>query len=485
MTVHEREITEMSPAAPEEGDGRWLDLLAPHYLVATVMLCLGVALYAFNGFLVSTVMPTTVAELGGEAVISWSLTLFLTASIIAGASAAMLKERFGARLVLTAAALVFLAGTLLAATATTMGTVLLGRIGQGLGEGVVAAICYALIPEIFPPRLVPKVFGAEALIWALAAFGGPVFAGYLTETISWRAAFFINVPIIAIFVLMAVTIVPKRRGGKVLGSGFPGLRLVLLTAALVTVLLAGLSDASSQTAIALLIAALALAGTLRLDRRAKDAILPAGAFALGSTLGLGLWAVLLMSLAQATSSVYLVFSLQNLWHFPPMAAGGLSALMAICWSLTAIGVANLRSDGSKRSMIWIGPLLLVGGLGLLVASLLSGKIALLVVAQVAIGTAFGVSWGYLSQMLMDTAPAHERDKTSTLLPTLQSAGYALGGALAGLAANAAGLASAEGAEAMRGPLITAFILAFLWSLPAALVSWRAVRLLRDPRGSTR
>ncbi len=485
MTVHEREITEMSPATPGSGDGRWLELLAPHYLVATAMLCLGVALYAFNGFLVSTVMPTTVAELGGEAVISWSLTLFLTASIIAGASAAMLKERFGARLVLTAAALVFLAGTLVAATATTMGAVLLGRIGQGLGEGVVAAICYALIPEIFPARLVPKVFGAEALVWALAAFGGPVLAGYLTETISWRAAFYINVPIIAIFVLMAVTIVPKRQDRKARSAGFPGLRLALLATALVTVLVAGLSNGSSQAVIALVVAALALAGSLHLDRKATDAILPAGAFALGSTLGLGLWAVLLMSLAQATSSVYLVFSLQNLWHFPPTAAGGLSALMAICWSLTAIGVANLRSESSKRSMIWIGPFLLVGGLGLLVASLLSGEIALLVAAQVAIGAAFGVSWGYLSQMLMDTAPAHERDKTSTLLPTLQSAGYALGGALAGLAANAAGLAAAETAEGLRGPLATAFVLAFLWSLPAALVSWRAVRLLRMSGENTR
>ncbi|RCW21471.1 MFS transporter [Ciceribacter lividus] len=485
MTVHEREITELTPAVAESDGGRWLDLLAPRYLVATAMLCLGVALYAFNGFLVSTVMPTTVAELGGEAVISWSLTLFLTASIIAGTSAAMLKERFGARLVLTAAALVFLAGTLLAATATTMAAVLLGRIGQGLGEGVVAAICYALIPEIFPPRLVPKVFGAEALVWALAAFGGPVLAGYLTETISWRAAFFVNVPIIAIFVLMAVTIVPNRQGREVRSTAFPGLRLALLATALVTVLVAGLSGALPQAAVALVVAVLALAGSLHLDRRAKETVLPAGAFSLGSALGLGLWAVLLMSLAQATSSVYLVFSLQNLWHFPPTAAGGMSALMAICWSLTAIGVANLRSDSRKRSMIWIGPLLLVGGLGLLVASLLSGKIALLVVAQVAIGAAFGVSWGYLSQMLMDTAPAHERDKTSTLLPTLQSAGYALGGALAGLTANAAGLAAAKGAEDLRGPLATAFVLAFLWSLPAALVSWRAVRLLRNPRGNAR
>ena len=45
----------------------------------------------------------------------------------------------------------------------------------------IAAICFALIPELFPSRLVPKVFGLQAMIWAIAAFGGTAAAGLLTE----------------------------------------------------------------------------------------------------------------------------------------------------------------------------------------------------------------------------------------------------------------------------------------------------------------
>ncbi|MCM2476916.1 MFS transporter [Rhizobium sp. CG5] len=475
--------TSAEPSAPLDmaqnpTSGRWAELLTPRYLVTTVMLCIGVALYAFNGFLVTTALPTAVAELGGEALLSWSLTLFLAASIVAGASAALLKARFGARLSLIGAALVFLAGTLLAASATSMETILVGRVLQGLGEGVVAAICYALIPEMFPSRLVPKVFGAEASVWALAAFGGPVLAGYLTETISWRAAFLINIPIIAVFMLLAITIVPRTisTGG---GLALPGLRLALLCCGFVAVLFAGLAPSVLISAALVAFCAVMLVVFIRLDRRAKSRILPAGAFSLRSTLGLGLWVILLMPLAQSTSGVYLVYSLQHLWGFGPTHAGALGALMAIFWSLSAIAIANLKSQALQRRAIWLGPLLQVLGMACLFSAIASGILAVLVLGQVLIGCAFGLTWGTLSQLLMDVTPANERDKTSALLPTLQSAGYALGAGLAGLAANGAGLAAGLPVDGLRVALAVAFFIAVLWSAPGFLAARRAVALVHS------
>ncbi len=457
--------------------GRWAELLTPRYLATTTMLCVGVALYAFNGFLVSTVLPTAVREIGGAALLPWSLTLYLIASIVAGASAALLKQRYGARKVLFAAAVVFLAGTLTAAVASDMETVLVGRVFQGIGEGIIAAICYALIPEMFPPALVPKVFGAEATVWAVAAFGGPVLAGSLTETFSWRVAFLVNAPIICLFLLLAAVMVPGGRrttGGMTLS--FPTQRLALLSAGLLVMLVAGLAPSAPVAATAVATSLLLIFAAVRLDHRANQSILPKGAFSLGSTLGLGLWVVLLMPLSQATSGVYLVYSLQNLFGYGPTHAGALGALMAISWSLTAIGVANLRHEGARRATIWVGPLLLVCGFTALVAAIAAGSTGLLVAAQITIGAAFGLSWGYLSQMLMETTPERERDKTSALLPTLQSAGYALGAAMAGLWANGAGLASADTPEAMRTILTLTFGLALVWAVPALLAARRAVRL---------
>jgi len=464
----------------EAETGRWAELLAPRYMLTTLMMCIGVALYAFNGFLVTTALPSAVVELGGAAVISWSLTLYLTASIIAGAGAFLLKQRLGGRMALMLAALMFLAGTLLAAGATGMTQVLAGRILQGAGEGIVAAICYALIPEMFPSRLVQKVFGAEASVWAIAAFGGPVFAGYLTETLSWRAAFLVNVPIIAVFMIMALTIVPGRSATSSV-SPLPGLRLTLLAGGLLSMLLAGLAGTLPLAAAMLTASGLALFGVIRLDRRALQSILPTGAFSRHSTLGLGLWVVLLMPVAQATSSVYLVFSLQHLWGFGPTAAGGLNALMAVTWSLAAIAAANIHSPRLQRATLWLGPLFHVVGIACLFAAIASGALAVLIVGQVLIGCAFGMSWGFLSQILMEATPLAERDKTSTLLPTLHSAGFGLGGALAGFVANAAGLTDEVSPAALRFPLMVAFFGAVLWAVPAILAGRQAVRYPAPPR----
>ena len=117
--------------APTELAGGWGELMQPRYLVSTITLCLGVALFAFNEFFISTALPTAVEELGGAALLSWAFTLYLVFAIIGGLVAANLKRRFGARNTLLAAAAVFIAGTVLATTAADMKEVLAGRLLQG------------------------------------------------------------------------------------------------------------------------------------------------------------------------------------------------------------------------------------------------------------------------------------------------------------------------------------------------------------------
>ncbi|MCW5722001.1 MAG: MFS transporter, partial [Devosia sp.] len=276
-------------------EGRWAEIFGPQYLAATVILCLGVALFAFNTFLSSTALPTAVNELNGVELISWATTLFLVFAIIGGAGAVLVKQRLGSRWALLSMAGVFLLGSIVAATAGSMNQVLVGRAIQGLGEGVVAALCFALIPELFPNRLVPKVFGMQAVIWAIAGFGGPAGAGALTEFVSWRAAFFVNVPLVLIFCIMVALVVPAKAAGAV-KSGFPGLRLLAIGGGILLIAVASLLPLP----LALLtagIAALALVGAVWLDRRSDAPLTPTGAFWARTPLGPGFWVVLLMPVA--------------------------------------------------------------------------------------------------------------------------------------------------------------------------------------------
>jgi MFS family permease len=458
--------------------GGWGELMRPRYLVSTITLCLGVALFAFNEFFISTALPTAVEKLGGASLLSWAFTLYLVFAIIGGLVSANLKQRFGARNTLLAAAAIFVAGTVLATSATAMTEVLAGRLLQGAGEGVVAALCYALIPELFPSRLVPKVFGAEAIVWAMAAFSGPLVAGGLTEHFSWRAAFFVSIPAAAIFIILVLAIVPRGVSGGTQAPAIPFARLMAAGAGILMISLSGIAGGILPMSALLAGAAVVLVTVVYLDRRAPNPVLPRAAFTVNKALGTGLWVILLMPLSQAAGSVFLVYSLQHLWYLGPTAAGALSAVMAISWSLSAIGVASLRSLALRNRIMLAGPVLLTIGLAFVVIAIGTDMIWFILPGQAMIGAGFGISWGTLSQLMMDVSTDGERDRTSAMLPTLQSAGYAIGAAVFGLAANVMGFGAAAPAETMRHAMLVVFGSGCVVAVLAVVLAMRTAGLAR-------
>lgn len=457
-------------------DGRWAEIFGPRYLPVTTILALGVTLFAFNAFLSAAALPSAVHELGGVEIISWATTLYLVFAIVGGAAASLFKRRLGSRYALIGLAIVFLAGTIIAAIAGDMAQVLIGRAIQGFGEGVVAALCFALIPELFPSRLVPKVFGMQAVVWAVAAFGGPAGAGALTELISWRAAFLINVPFVLIFVTMVLLRVP--RGDKPADThGFPGLRLLTIGAGTMLVALAAIAN-TMQAVMLLVGAAILLIAAVWLDRRSAERLMPPDAFSLRSAVGSGLWAYLLMPVAGAATAVYLIMLLQQLWGYGPTQAAITGAVMAIGWSMSSVTVANVRQRSTRRVLIRTGPLLLALGLILVLLGLEWTQLPVLLVGQLSIGMGFGISNGYIMLTIMEASTSEERDRTSALLPTTQSAGNALGAALAGVAANAAGYPLAlENAEVLAA-IIPLFVMAALFALLAFVAAMRLVKLAK-------
>lgn len=457
-------------------EGRWAEIFGPDYWAATVILCLGVALFAFNTFLSSTALPTAVKELDGVELISWATTLFLVFAIIGGAASVLIKQRLGSRWALLSMAGVFLVGSVIAALAGDMNQVLIGRAIQGLGEGVVAALCFALIPELFPNRLVPKVFGMQAVIWAIAGFGGPAGAGALTEFVSWRAAFLVNVPLVLIFGLMVSIVVPAKASGAV-RSGCPGIRLLAIGGGILLIAIASLQPVGVALPLVGL-AALALASAVWLDRRSSSPLTPPGAFWSPTALGPGFWVVLLMPVAGAVTAVYLVMLLQQLWGYGPTLAGAVGAVMAVFWSLSSVTVANVRSRATRKILIRTGPLCLTLGLVGVLGGLLLTLPALLIAAQALIGMGFGMSNGYIMLTLIEASGEIERDRTSALIPTTQSAGNAIGAAMAGLAANAAGYATATTDSAILRAIVPLFLTGAVMAALASLCAYAMVARIR-------
>ncbi len=437
---------------------------------------LAAAIFAFNAFLVSTAMPTAVGELHGEAYLSWTLTVYIVASITAGASAPLLKARFGARRCLFVASGVFALGTLAAALSPSMELVLIGRAVQGAGEGLVAAVAFALIPQLFPSQLVGKLFGAEAIVWAAAAFGGPVLAGIITEFVSWRAAFLINLPIVAMFLVLVHMAVPQDVRDHDAGL-FPGLRLGLVALGMMAISVAAVAlEEPWQAALVVVGAAVCLTIAVRIDLSAQVSILPRGAFGLASVPGLGLWTIFLLPLAQSVTGVFLVYAVQHLWGYGPAIAGGIGAILAVAWSTGAVIVANYDGMGKRLAFVAIGASVVTAGLIIGLASMTQQLLSLVMLGQLVTGLGMGVAWGSLCQVVMETHPESERDKASALLPTLQSAGYAAGSAVFGLVGNLAGFATDRSPEGLRFAMIVAFAAAVLLALPPLALTLRMGRL---------
>jgi len=450
-------------------------ILARNPIGLALTLCLGEGIYALNSFLVSTSLPSAVIELGGVALISWAFTVYLVAAIVGGSAAGFLKARVGARAILIGPAFVFLIGTLLASFASSMVVVLVGRTLQGLGEGIIAAACYALVAELLPPRLVPKFFGFLAVTWAGCAFGGPLLAGFVTETWSWRAAFLMNVPLILLFAGLVLAIIPPSRGEPRTGV-LPVGRLSGIALGIMLVAVAGLQSHLWQTLGLVCLAVIMLAGIVTLDRRSRHRLFPSDAFSLGSTVGAGLWVALLMPVAQASTSVYLPLALQQLWRYSPAEAGFVSALMALSWSALAFAVSSVSRAPWPMRLIRLGPLLLFAGLAGAALSVLREQPPVLIAAQIAIGSGFGISWAFLSQAIMKGARPGEQDLASGLVPTTQSAGYAIGAAAAGLVAQAAGF---DGNLA-SGTLAPAMVVVFATGAVMAVGAWLASLRVASP-----
>ena len=150
-----------------ETTSRWSDLMQPDHLAATATVALGVVLFAFNAFVVATALPAAVADFGGREWLAWATALYILASMVSGPSTAAAMHRLGARRLFLGAGAIFLTGTLMAAFAPGIFWLLAGRALQGLGGGFIESGCYVLIPRLFPPRLISRVFGVEAVAWAV------------------------------------------------------------------------------------------------------------------------------------------------------------------------------------------------------------------------------------------------------------------------------------------------------------------------------
>ncbi|MDT5190694.1 MAG: hypothetical protein QOI28_2945 [Mycobacterium sp.] len=173
-----------------------------------VAVLLGMLLAALDQTIVATALPTVVSDLGGAGHQSWVVTSYLLASTIVTAVVGKLGDMFGRKVVFQASVLFFLAGSVLCGLATSMTMLVAARALQGIGGGAIMVTAMAVIGEVIPLRERGRYQGALGAVFGVTTVIGPLLGGFFTDHLTWRWAFWINVPVALVVLAVGATAIP-------------------------------------------------------------------------------------------------------------------------------------------------------------------------------------------------------------------------------------------------------------------------------------
>ena len=165
-------------------------------LVIVLSLCMALFLAALDVTIITTALPTIAQHFEATAAgYTWIGSGYLLAAAASAPVWGKISDIFGRKAIILMANAVFMAGSLIAALAVSVGMLIAARVIQGIGGGGLVILVYVCIGDLFSMRERPKYYGIMGMVWAISSGVGPVVGGAFTEYVSWRWCFYINLPL--------------------------------------------------------------------------------------------------------------------------------------------------------------------------------------------------------------------------------------------------------------------------------------------------
>ena len=330
--------------------GRWV-------LAATVV---GSGVAFLDGTVVNVALPAIGADLGTSmAGLQWTLDSYLvtlSALLLLGGS---LGDRYGRRRVFVFGLAWFTAASLLCGVAPSSGSLVAARAVQGVGGALLVPGSLSIISATFRPDDRGRAIGAWSALAGVASAAGPFFGGWLTDAVSWRLIFLINVPLAVVAAWIALRHVPETRGVEAAPLDVPG--ALLVTAGLAAIAYATIERSGGRSVAAAVLGIAAVVGFLAVQRVSSHPMLPLRLFRSRQFSGANLTTFAVYA-ALGGALFLVVLRLQVSLGYSALEAGASLVPFTVCMLLLSPAAGQLAQRIGPRMPMTVGPLVAAGGL---------------------------------------------------------------------------------------------------------------------------
>lgn len=400
-------------------------------------LMLALTLAALDQNIVATALPRIVSDLGGLAHLSWVVTAFLVASTTTTPLYGRFSDIYGRKPAFLVSIIIFLAGSMLCGLAQGMTQLIVFRAIQGLGAGGLITLAQTTIGDLVTPRERGRYQGLFAGVFAGCSVAGPLLGGFITDVLSWRWIFYVNLPVGAVALLLIA--VGLRRHGHPAAHRIDYSGAVLLIAATSCTLLLlswGGSVYPWLSTPMLVIAAVAIvlyAMLALVEARAAEPVLPLHLFE-NRVFVLSVMVISLSAMALFAAVVFLPLFFQLVMGASPAGAGLMISPMmggVICASF--LGGRLVSRTGRYKRFPVLG--LAVATLAYLAMGWLAARGAAaagwIEAVLVAMGFGIGFVMPNLTTAIQNAVTWRDLGAATSTAAFLRSLGGALGVALSG------------------------------------------------------
>jgi len=346
--------------------GRWV-------LLATI---LGSAMAFIDGSAVNVALPVLQTSLGtGVSEAQWVIDaylLVLSSLMLAGGA---LGDRFGRVRIFALGIALFAAASIWCGAAPNVAHLIAARALQGAGAAMLVPGSLAIITAAFPRERRGRAIGTWSAMTSLAVIAGPLLGGWLVQALSWRAVFYINVPIAAATLFVVWRNVPRFK--PELSGAIDWIGTALITTSLGAITFALIEGPGRGWRDAVVVGA-AIAGVaafvifLLVERRARDPIVPLSLFKSRSFTGANILTLLLY--APLSGALFLLpFNLIQVQHQTPAQAGAAFLPFVVTMSLLSRWTGALADRIGPRLPLIVGPLLAGAGFALMALPSIGGS----------------------------------------------------------------------------------------------------------------